>query len=470
MSYYVRPDSALDKEALRRGNSTYFPDRVVPMLPEALSNDLCSLRPDEDRACMAIHLYIDKDGNLKKHKIVRGLMRSHARLTYEQVQHYYDTEITKRVPCESGDLKTSTPKDSHLRGKEKRKCIENLYAAYQALDKARQKRGALDLDLPERQILINDKNEMTGVKIRERLDSHKLIEEFMVLANVAAAKALEAKKAPCVYRVHDRPSADKIDSAREFLQGFGLSLQKGGVTKPEQINHILRKGTETEYSHLISTVLLRTQSQAVYDTDNIGHFGLALQRYAHFTSPIRRYADLIIHRALINAYGLGNDGITDDETARLESICEHISGTERTSMEAERNATDRFTAAYLSDQVGAEFQGKINGVTRFGLFITLNDTGADGLVPMKSLDDDFYIHDERAHALIGRRKGKVFRLGAAVTVRLTECDPLTGSSIFKLTGKSLNGADIPGIKLKISKPKESKRPHKKRQPRRRYRR
>jgi len=432
VSHYVRHGSKLNTEAQRRGNSTYFPDRVVPMLPEALSNNLCSLRPNEPRACLAMHLYIDEQGNLKKHKITRALMQSHARLTYEQVQHQKDTG-----------------KGEHL------DLINPLYEAYAILDKARQKRGALDLDLPERQIIIDDNNEMTGVKIRERLDSHKLIEEFMVLANVAAATAIEAKRnlrnLPCVYRIHDRPSPEKLDSARDFLKGFDLSLQKGSVTSPEQINTLLRKGAQTEYSQLISIVLLRTQSQAVYSTDNIGHFGLALQRYAHFTSPIRRYADLLVHRALISAYGLGTDGLTGSETARIDEICEHISGTERTSIEAERNATDRFTAAYLSDKIGAEFQGKINGVTRFGMFVTLSESGADGLVPMRSMNNDFYVHDEKAHALIGKRKGKVFRLGATVTVKLKECDGLTGSTVFELTENTLrSGADIPGMELKPS--------------------
>ena len=434
VAYYVRAGSALDTEAQRRGNSTYFPDRVVPMLPEALSNDLCSLRPHEPRACMAVHMWIDAHGQLKKYKFVRGLMRSAARLVYEQVQAAQDGVVDDMT----GPLMNTA--------------IKPLYEAYAILDKARQKRGALDLDLPEKQILINDKNEMTGVKIRDRLEAHKMIEEFMILANVAAASALEDKKDPkrfpCVYRIHDQPSADKLDSVREFLESFDLSLPKGQVTRPAQINGILKRAEKLPYSHLISTVLLRSQAQAVYHPCNIGHFGLALHKYAHFTSPIRRYADLLVHRSLISAYGLGPGGISEEEIARIDELADHISTTERNSMMAERSAIDRFTAAYLSEQIGAEFSGKISGVTRFGLFVTLDESGADGLVPMKSLKNDFYIHDEAQHALIGRRSGQVYRLGAAVSARLKEADGLTGSTVLELCGESMNGADIPGITFK----------------------
>lgn len=445
VAYYVRHGSALDTEAQRRGNSTYFPDRVVPMLPEALSNDLCSLRPNEPRACMAVHMWIDEHGNLKKYKFVRGLMRSAARLIYEQVQTAYDG-VT-----------------DDLTGPLMEPVIEPLYEAFRILDEARQKRGALDLDLPEKQILINDKGEMTGVRKRARLDAHKLIEEFMILANVAAASALEdkndPKRFPCVYRIHDQPSADKLDSVREFIESFDLSLPKGQVTRPAQINHVLQKAAKLPYSHLISTVILRSQSQAVYHDENIGHFGLALQKYAHFTSPIRRYADLMVHRSLISAYGLGPGGINDAEIARIEEICDHISTTERDSMVAERNAVDRFTAAYLSEKVGAEFAGKISGVTRFGLFVTLDESGADGLVPMKSLKNDFYIHDEAQHALVGRRSRTIFRLGAPVTVRLTEADGLTGSTVLELAGESVHGADVPGMHFKRkSGPKTASKP------------
>lgn len=430
VAHYVRFNSALDREAYKRGNSTYFPDRVVPMLPEALSNDLCSLRPNEDRASMGFHLYIDNAGNLTRYKPFRALIRSKARLTYEMVQDAKDGR--------PNELTQPLMKD----------VIEPLYAAYDILLAAREKRGALELDLPERQILIDDKGNMTGVKNRARYDSHKLIEEFMILANVAAASALEAKRAPCVYRVHDRPKQEKLDNAREFVETFGLSLPKGGVSKPEQINFLLKKAAEMEYSHLISEVILRTQSQAVYSPDNIGHFGLALTKYAHFTSPIRRYADLLVHRSLIRAYNLGDDGIDQEEVATLEERAEHISQTERTSMEAERSAVDRFTATWLAQHINDEFAGRINGVTRFGLFVTLDENGADGLVPMRSLGGDFFVHDEKQHALVGRKSGRIYRLGAPVTVRIAEADPLTGSSVFEMVGHG--GADLIGVKFKNS--------------------
>lgn len=430
VAFYVRPHTALDKEAYRRGNSTYFPDRVVPMLPEALSNDLCSLRPKENRACMAFHLYIDENGTLTKYKIVRGLMRSVARLTYEQVQAAKDG-VADDVTSGLMDL-----------------VINPLYEAYAILDKARIRRGALDLDLPERQILIDKNGNMTGVKNRARYDSHKLIEEFMILANVAAAQALELRKAPCVYRVHDRPSLEKLDAVREFVESFELSLPKGQVTRPAQINQILQKAKELPFSQLISQVILRSQSQAVYSPENIGHFGLALQKYAHFTSPIRRYADLLVHRSLIRAFDLGPGGLTDEEEATLEERSEHISQTERTSAEAERASIDRFTAQWMSERIGAEFAGRINGVTRFGLFVTLAENGADGLVPIRSLPDDYYIHDEQQHALIGRKSRRIYRLGAALTVKIVEADGLTGSSVFAVVGK--DGADIPGIQFKKS--------------------
>jgi len=437
VAHYVKSGSALDNEAQRRGNSTYFPDRVVPMLPEALSNDLCSLRPKENRACMVAHMWIDASGSLKKYKFTRGLMRSKARLIYEQVQAARDGNTDDMT----GPLMESV--------------INPLYAAYDVLDKARIRRGALDLDLPERRVVIDEKGEMTGVVTRERLDAHKLIEEFMILANVAAASALEDKRdpkaLPCVYRIHDKPSLDKLDSVREFVESFGISMPKGAVAEPKQINNVLRQAAKMDYSHLISQVILRSQSQAVYHTQNIGHFGLALGKYAHFTSPIRRYADLLVHRSLIKAYGLGDGGITDDEIARIDEIAQHISTTERTSMVAERNAVDRFTAAYLSEHIGAEFAGRINGVTRFGLFVTLNESGADGIVPMRSLKNDFYEHDEDQHALIGKRTKNIFRLGAPVTVKLKEADGLTGSTVLEMTGKSVNGADIEGLSFKTKK-------------------
>ena len=456
VAYYVRPGSALDREALRRGNSTYFPDRVVPMLPEALSNDLCSLRPKENRACMAFHLWIDNGGGLKKYKIVRGIMRSEARLTYDQVQAIHDYNVPSSVVSAEAKRSGDIPDPSTSLGMTVDKdlnvlwptIIKPLYEAYEILDKARRQRGALDLDLPERKILIDENGNMTGVKNRERYDSHKLIEEFMILANVAAAAALEIRKAPCVYRVHDRPSKEKLDSAGEFLEAFGLSLPKGQSVKPAQLNLLLHKAKESPYSHLVSEVILRSQAQAIYDPENIGHFGLALQKYAHFTSPIRRYADLLVHRSLIKAYDLGPGGLSEEEEVTLEEKCEHISQTERTSAEAERASIDRFTAKWMSQRIGEAFSGRINGVTRFGLFVTLDENGADGLVPIRTLPSDYYVHDEKQHALIGQRSKRIYRLGANVRVRIVEADGFTGSSLFEMEGSE--GADLQGLKFKPS--------------------
>lgn len=444
VSYYVRPGSPLDREAYLRGNSTYFPDRVVPMLPEALSNDLCSLRPDEDRACLAVHMWINGDGKLLRYKFVRALMRSHARTIYEDVQALKDG---------------TSDKHENMRPE-----IENLYKAFGVLEKARERRGALDLELPERQILIDEDGDMTGVRPRGRVDAHKLIEEFMVLANVAAASALEDKRAPCVYRIHDQPKADRLHNAGEFINGFGLSLPKGQNIQPKKLNHLLNQASGLPYRHLIHVVILRTQSQACYSPENIGHYGLALSKYAHFTSPIRRYADLLVHRSLVRAYDLGPGGLSDSEEARLAEISQSISTSERKSIEAERNATDRFTSSYLSEKVGEEFTGQISGVTGFGLFVSLADTGADGIVPSRSMKNDYYVHDEERHALIGRRTGTLFRLGAEVKVRLMEADGLTGSLVFELAPESRRGADISGFQESkyVKKPSSGAPQHKKR--------
>jgi ribonuclease R len=443
VSYYVRPGTVLDKEAYLRGNSTYFPDRVIPMLPEKLSNDLCSLRPHEPRATLAVHMWINAAGKLLKYKFVRGLMLSRARLTYEQVQAAYEgnpDEITRPLML---------------------MVIKPLYEAWKVLDAARIKRGALDLDIPERKITVSEAGHMTGVAVRLRLDSHRIIEEFMILANVAAALALEAKKAPCIYRIHDRPTGDKLMSARTFLEAFGLSLPKTGIAEPAQINHVLKKAKDLPAGFLINEVILRSQAQAQYNPDNIGHFGLALQHYAHFTSPIRRYADLLVHRSLIGAYNLGEGALSSPEIGKLHDMADHISATERLSAEAERNSVDRFTAAFLKDKIGMVFSGRIGGVTRFGLFIKLDQTNADGLVPIRTLPDDFYNHDEGQHALIGRRTGRIFRLGAPVMVRLIEADILTGSTLMELVNGEA-GADVEGYKGRTYIPSAGqKRDHRK---------
>ena len=431
VSWYVRPNDPLDKEAYKRGNSVYFPDRVVPMLPEALSNGWCSLNPKVERPCLAVHMWIDKDGHRHKHKFVRGLMRSAARLTYERAQAARDGHPDD----ETGPLTDDV--------------IAPLYGAYESLQRWREVRGTLELDIAERKVVVDDKGKVVKVVERERLDSHKLIEEFMIAANVAAAEELQRLKQPCMYRVHDLPNQEKLESLREFLGSLNLNLAKGQVIKPHHFNQILEKVKDTPESHLVSMVVLRSQAQAVYSPDNLGHFGLGLRNYAHFTSPIRRYSDLLVHRALVRGLRLGDGPLPDDQgIPEFVEIGEHISTTERRAAEAERDAVDRFTAAYLADNVGATFSGRINGVTRFGLFVTLDDSGADGLVPISTLPNDYYDHDEARHSLVGRATGRTYRLGEKVEVRLSEADPLTGSMVFHMMGGGEDGAPRPNAPLR----------------------
>jgi len=421
VAWYVRQNDALDREAEARGNSVYFPDRVVPMLPEALSNELCSLKPNVDRACMAVHLWFDDRGHIHNHRFVRGLMRSAARLTYEQVQQAVDGKPSDE---------TAPLLDKVLRP---------LYGAFAALDRARRQRGALELDLPERRIQLDENGKVARIEPRERLDSHKLIEEFMIAANVAAAETLERLRRPCLYRIHDAPDPVKIAALSEFLSEIGIpgvKLAKGQVIRPRHFNDILKKVAGTAYAALVPQLVLRSQAQAVYSPTNIGHFGLALRRYAHFTSPIRRYSDLVVHRALIAALGL-ESGETLAPGKDLVALGEHVSMTERRAAAAERNAADRYIAAYLADRVGAEFAGRVNGVTRAGLFVTLSETGADGLIPIRSLPEDFYDHDEAHHRLVGRRFRRSFSLGENVTVRLAEANTVTGSLRFDLVPDNL---------------------------------
>ncbi|MBK1695674.1 ribonuclease R [Rhodovibrio salinarum] len=415
VAHYVRSGSALDKTAYQRGNSVYFPDRVVPMLPEALSNGWCSLRPHEDRGCLAVEMRIDRDGHFKgKHRFMRAIMRSSARLTYEQVQAAKDGQT------------------SELTAPLLEPVIEPLYGAFHALLRNRQQRGTLDLDLPEKQVVVNDQGEVTGIEARERLDAHRLIEEFMIAANVAAAQTLERKQAPCMYRVHTPPDEDKVDALRETLKSYGINLAKDQSARPEAFGRVLEQVKGRAEAPMLNQMVLRCQSQAYYSPDNEGHFGLALDRYAHFTSPIRRYADLLVHRALIDALQLGEDGLRPGESDQFEEIGEHISATERRAQRAEYDAIDRFTAAFLKEQVGAQFQGRVGGVTRFGLFVTLTETGADGLVPINTLPNDFYKHEESRHRLVGERWGRVYRLGDKVRVRLTEADPITGGIVLEM--------------------------------------
>ena len=430
VAHYVRPGSRLDKEAQLRGNSVYFPDRVVPMLPERISNDLCSLRELEDRPCLAVRMIFDANGRKRRHEFLRGVMKSAAKLSYQEAQAAIDGNVSE---------KCAPLMDRALRP---------LWQAYAALARARDERGPLDLDLPERKILLDAAGRVARVIIPERLDAHRLIEEFMIQANVAAAETLEAAKTPLIYRTHDEPSKEKLKNLRDFLETLDLQLAPGTGLKPEAFNRILARAKTLPVPELVNEVILRSQAQAEYTRENIGHFGLNLAKYAHFTSPIRRYADLIVHRALIRAMKFGPDGLTDEEATRLVDVAKDISDAERRAMAAERETIDRLIAAHLADRVDASFEGRIAGVTRSGLFVKLKDTGADGFVPVSTLGQDFFNYVEEAHALVGNRSGETYQLGDPVTVRLVEVIPSAGAVRFEMLtpGKKSAFAQIKGAR------------------------
>lgn len=417
---YVRPGSELDREARRRGNSTYFPDRVVPMLPERLSADLCALSGEVERACIAARLTINAAGQLVAHRFARGIMRSRAALAYGAVQAAIDGNPVDGVaPLVEPVLRP-------------------LYAAYGALTRARAARQPLDLDLPERQIVIDEAGKVASVAFRERLDAHRLIEEFMILANVAAAETLIAKRSPVVFRIHEEPAPERIASLRDLAQESGFTLAKGQVLKTEQLNRLLRQAEGSDADELMNMAVLRAMAQAYYSVQNLGHFGLSLRNYAHFTSPIRRYADLLIHRALISAHGWGTDGLSPEDIEQLDETAQAISDTERRSMAAERDTTDRYLAAYLAERAGAEFVGRISGVQSFGAFVKLDDTGADALVPVRSLGDEFFRFDRDAQTLTGTDSGTALRIGQRVVVKLSEITPVSGgitAELVMLEGK-----------------------------------
>ena len=423
VAHYVTTGSALDAEARNRGNSTYFPDRVVPMLPDRLSGDLCSLHEGVPRACIAVRIRIDAEGNKIDHRFVRGLMRSAASLNYQDVQAAADG---------TPDARTSPLLEPVLKP---------LYQAYQALVRARERRQPLDLDLPERKIVLTDDGTVQSVNFRERLDAHRLIEELMVLANVCAAETLIAKHTPLLFRVHEEPAPEKLDSLRETAKTAGFTLAKGQVLQTRHLNTLLHQAAGSDEAELINMSTLRSMTQAYYSPENFGHFGLALKNYAHFTSPIRRYSDLVVHRGLIKAHGRGNDGLTGEEIDRLEPTAEHISDTERRSMMAERDTNDRYLAAYLSERVGNEFTGRINGIARFGALVKLDETGADGLIPIRSLGREYFHFDREEGTLMGSDTGLLVALGQGVTVRLAEASPLTGGLELELL--SINGREVP---------------------------
>ncbi|MEI6573311.1 MAG: ribonuclease R [Alphaproteobacteria bacterium] len=435
---YVHEGSSMDREARLRGNSVYFPDRVVPMLPERISNDLCSLRPDEDRAALAIRLVIGADGRVRQHTLHRILMRSHAKLTYEKAQAIMDADE---------------------RTHEAYPWLKTLYQAWNATREERRARNPLDLDLPERKLKLNANGAVERVYVPARLDAHRLIEDCMILANVAAAEILERAQVPLIYRVHDEPSAEKRETLRAVLADLGTDLPKGERLTPMQFNRILEKFRDTEHQIFINEIVLRSQAQAEYSPQSIGHFGLNLRRYAHFTSPIRRYADLIVHRALIRSAALGSDGLSEKYMPQLAEISAEISATERRAMAAERETIDRLIAFHLHEKIGDIFEGRIAGVTRSGLFVKLHETGADGFVPASTIGADYYRFEEQLHALIGTRTGETFRLGDSVSVRLVEAAPVAGALRFEIiTGGSSGSGSGNRLKSKgIRKAKKGPR-------------
>jgi ribonuclease R len=430
VALYVRPGAALDLEALNRGNSVYFPDRVIPMLPERISNDLCSLKEGVDRPALAVRMVFDAAGTKKRHSFHRIMMRSVARLSYQAAQAAIDGRP---------DDQTEPLLEPILRP---------LWDAYRVLHAGRMAREPLELEIPERKILLKADGTVDRVVTPERLDAHKLVEEFMIQANVAAAETLETRRSPLVYRVHDQPSLAKLESLREFLATMDLKLAKQGSLKPEIFNRILERVADTQNSHLVNEVVLRSQSQAAYSPLNIGHFGLNLRRYAHFTSPIRRYADLIVHRALIRALSLGKDGLPDGIEERLDRIAADISAAERRAMVAERETADRLIAQWLSDQIGATFRGRIGGVTKSGLFVRLAETGADGFIPISTLGAEYFSFDEARHALVGSRTGETYQLGDAVDVRLVEAAPIAGALRFEILSEGRRGKPMPRSRMR----------------------
>jgi ribonuclease R len=438
VSFYVRPGSQLDREARSRGNSVYFPDRVVPMLPEVLSANVCSLKEGEDRAALACHLQVTAAGALKSWRFTRALVRITANIAYEDAQSAIDG---KPLPFRGGvgggegasssaSLVDSPHPNPSPEGEGLLEALLPLWDCWRALAAARDKRAPLELDLPERRVMLDEKGRILSVAPRERLDAHRLIEDYMIAANVAAAKALEAKKAPVMYRIHEPPTREKLVALKDYLETFGIAFAMGQVIRPATFNHILEKVAEADFRPQVMEQVLRSQTQAYYGPSNAGHFGLALGSYAHFTSPIRRYADLMVHRALVSAYGLGAGGLNGDED--FDRIGQSISALERRAMEAERDTIDRYVAAFLSERVGETVEVRITGVTSFGFFATVQGIGGDGLMPVRDLGGEYFRFDEAGQRLVGDDSGDVYAAGQMLTLRLAEANPVSGALRFEM--------------------------------------
>lgn len=425
VSFYVRPDGALDREARRRGNSVYFPDQVVPMLPETLSAGVCSLKAGQDRAAMACHLTVDKHGKVTSWRFTRALVRLRANIAYERAQAAYDADSS-----DAGWDEDVLP------------ALRHLWACWTLLAKARAARAPLDLDLPERQVILDEQGGIAEIRVRERLDAHRLIEDYMIAANVAAAKALEAKKSPVMYRIHEPPSREKLVSLKDYLETFEQSFALGQVVTPAVFNRLIDGFSGDDRLPEIMQAILRSQTQAYYGPANSGHFGLALGSYAHFTSPIRRYADLIVHRALVDSYRLevpgkpkglpAKTGLGEADAKGLSRIGEAISALERRAMEAERETIDRYVAAYLAGKVGEIVPARITGVQPFGFFATVDGLGGDGLVPVSTLGSERFFYDEAARTLDSEHGRVSFSVGQRLDLRLMDANPVSGALRFEL--------------------------------------
>jgi ribonuclease R len=417
VSFYVRPGGEVDREARKRGNSVYFPDRVVPMLPEVLSADVCSLRAGQDRAAMACHLTIDAQGRVTDWRFTRATVRIAEVIAYEEAQRRID----------AGEAAEN---------------LGNLWACWRALTTARNARDPLALELPERRVVLDPQGRIAEIALRESIDAHRVVEDFMIAANVAAAKALESKVAPVVYRIHEPPSREKLVALKDYLSTFDMKLALGQVITPGLFNRMLKDIADESEKALIMEAVLRSQTQAYYGPRNAGHFGLALGSYAHFTSPIRRYADLLVHRALVDGFHLEQpapggglvptSGLSARDREDLGKVSEAISAAERRAMAAERDTIDRYVAAWLSARVGEVFETRLTGVQKFGFFATIIGLGGDGLVPVSTLGGEYFNYDEKAQVLEGAQTGTRYAVGDRLRLRLAEANPLTGALKFEL--------------------------------------
>ncbi|WP_126455844.1 ribonuclease R [Sulfuriflexus mobilis] len=406
VSSYVEPGNALDKEAVERGNSVYFPEQVIPMLPEVLSNGLCSLNPDVDRLCMVCELFFDAKGKIKNYGFMRGVMRSHARLTYTQV----GAMLVEGDRALRAKYETLVP---HL---------ESLYALYKVLRVSRETRGAIDFETTETRIVFGEERKIERITPVVRNDAHKLIEECMISANIAAAAFLSKHKMPALYRVHEGPETDRLSDLHEFLRELGLSLEGGSDPEPGHYAKVLTQIEGRPDAHLIQTILLRSLQRAVYSPEQAGHFGLALEHYAHFTSPIRRYPDLLVHRGIRHILAGGKpENFTYNEAA-MQRLGEQCSMTERRADDATRDVVSWLKCEYMMDKVGDDFNGTISAVTSFGVFVELDEIYVEGLVHVTALDNDFYHFDPVSHCLIGENNGTCFRIGDRLRIKVSRVD------------------------------------------------